>query len=437
MNPAAASSPSGNGDRDDLDGLSREDLVRKLREFRRVQARAEAENAARIAELEAGQYAAEEASAAKSKFIAVMSHELRTPLNAIIGFSEMMEQELLGALGKKEYVGYAGDINRSGKHLLSIVNDVLEIARLQTGQLELTDEEVEVDAMVQSVLSLTGTDARQRSVRLDTEVQPGIGPLLADARSLRQILVNVVTNAIKFSDENSHVLFRVVASPEGGVLFQVIDTGCGISEDKIEQVFEAFTQADDDLARKHEGAGLGLTIARSLAEQHDGQLLVESRLGEGTTVTLDLPPQRVLGAAAEEDETVFDEDFEETETASASLRLDHAGQVREFRANKGDFLIGRNKKSDLNLICDLVVDDRRVSRPHARIVHRDGRFLLVDESRKGTWISWSNGESEQVHRATSKPLYGIGRLSLGVPCGTDENVEIAFMLIADEDDVTG
>lgn len=232
--------------------------------------------------------AADEANRAKSEFLANVSHELRTPLNAIIGFSEVMTQEVFGPLGSERYRDYASDIRHSGTHLLGIINDLLDYAKLESGHLELHIEPVAVGTAIDNSLRLVRDRADEARVAL---VANPSGPTLhidADNRKVVQILLNLLSNAIKFTPSGGVV--TITAQPAGdGIEIQVTDTGIGMSEKEIEIAMSAFGQVDSSFNRQHTGTGLGLPLSRALAELHGGRLDLESAPGRGTTVRLFLP----------------------------------------------------------------------------------------------------------------------------------------------------
>ncbi|MGE5203232.1 MAG: sensor histidine kinase [Acidobacteriota bacterium] len=242
---------------------------------------------------------AESASEAKSRFLANMSHELRTPLNAIIGFSEMMRTEALGPVGSPRYRAYADDINRSGMHLLGLINDLLDLSKIEAGKMELAEEMVEVPRLVGDCLLLVRDVARRGKVELVAELSPGLPLLYADERKLKQVLLNLLSNAVKFTPEGGRVAVTAEASGARGLAIAVADTGIGIAPEHLAVVLEPFGQvrhAQDDLPEPH-GTGLGLPLSKALAELHGGRLEIVSALGRGTTIRLCLPPERVRAAA--------------------------------------------------------------------------------------------------------------------------------------------
>ncbi|MEP2829501.1 ATP-binding protein [Parvibaculum sp.] len=248
---------------------------------------------ARAADLSYALMQAEEASRAKSEFLATMSHELRTPLNAIIGFSETMKLEMFGPLGHAKYADYASHINGSGAHLLDLVSDILDISRVESGTDTLVEEEVRVDALVREVFDTTKQKADSAGVACRLDAPSGLPPVFADERKLRQIVTNLVGNAIKFNVEGGAITVSLDATPEGFVI-AVADTGIGIASRDIPKALARFGQVEDQFARKYEGLGLGLSIVQALTDQHGGFFTIESEPGRGTTVTVTLPPERCL-----------------------------------------------------------------------------------------------------------------------------------------------
>lgn len=248
---------------------------------------------ARAAELSSALLAAEQASHAKSEFLATMSHELRTPLNAIIGFSETMKLEFFGPLGNPRYADYAKDINESGSHLLDLVSDILDISRVESGTDTLHEEEVRIETVARQVLDLTRAQAVEAGVQCRLEAPDGLPSVVADERKLRQIVTNLVGNAIKFNVPGGTVAVRL-ACDAAGYRIAVADTGIGMAEDEIPKALARFGQVDSHLNRRYEGLGLGLSIVQALTGQHGGRLGIESEPGRGTTVTIALPAERCL-----------------------------------------------------------------------------------------------------------------------------------------------
>jgi PAS domain S-box-containing protein len=242
--------------------------------------------------------AAEFASRSKSDFLANMSHELRTPLNAVIGFSEMIAQQIFGPLGSPKYLEYIQDIHRSGEHLLDLINDVLDMSKIEAGKLELRESEVALPDLIGECASLLAGRAGERNISLRIELSPQLPRLRADARATKQILLNLLSNAVKFTPSGGVVIARAAAVAGGGVDIAVADTGIGMSPAEIEIALTPFGQVDSMLSRRGEGTGLGLPLSRALIRLHGGDLSVVSNPGAGTTVTAHFPGQRVIAAAA-------------------------------------------------------------------------------------------------------------------------------------------
>ncbi|MEI9993711.1 MAG: PAS domain-containing sensor histidine kinase [Rhizomicrobium sp.] len=240
---------------------------------------------------------AEEANRSKSAFLAAMSHELKTPLNAVLGFSEIIKDEVLGPITPPTYRAYAGDIHASGTKLLAIISDVLDVARLSGGALTLQARPYPVAVLAEEAVTLARIATKdQREVRL--EIAAGLPQVEADPQRLRQSLTNLLSNALKFTPEGGTVALRAWQEASGGVSLAVVDTGIGMDREKIAAALEPFRQLDGSLARRFEGAGLGLSIAKSLVELHGGALAIESAVGAGTTVTVALPPVRTIAHRA-------------------------------------------------------------------------------------------------------------------------------------------
>ena len=234
------------------------------------------------------------ANRAKSEFLAHMSHELRTPLNAIIGFSEVMRDQHLGPLNNERYRAYAGDINESGQHLLSLINDVLDLSKIEAGKLDIEERPVVLRKLGEDVLRLFHVRAERGRVRLLNEV-PAKVTLLADERALKQVLINLISNAVKFTGEDGSVTLRAAPVPDGSIRVEVRDTGKGISPDDMARLFTPFGQGRSDISRE-QGTGLGLAIVKGIMEAHGGAVAIASVPNKGTTVTCTFPKARV-GAA--------------------------------------------------------------------------------------------------------------------------------------------
>src|SRR5579859_2542726 len=246
-----------------------------------------------LAEL-AGKYGeektrAEEANAAKSKFLANMSHELRTPLNAIIGFSEIMEAQMFGPLGAEKYSEYSRDIKESGQYLLDVINDVLDMSKIEAGGIRLAPEEVDLDPVLADCMRVVWGRANEKRLVLKSDVAPAIA-LKADRRALKQIALNLLSNAVKFTPEGGTVTVRGHVRA-GMVTIVIQDSGIGIPKDALRKLGRPFEQVESQLTKRHQGSGLGLAIAKSLVELHGGAMRIFSTLGKGTTVMVRLPLQ--------------------------------------------------------------------------------------------------------------------------------------------------
>ena len=234
------------------------------------------------------------ASKAKSDFLANVSHELRTPLNAIIGFSDVMRSGLFGEVGVPRYRGYIDDIHASALHLLGLINDLLDLSKVEAGQLTLDEETLSLAATVDAVVRIVATQAANAGLTLDIAVGADVLPLMADQRRLRQILLNLLGNAIKFTPAGGHV--RLVASRrvDGGVRCAISDTGIGIAAADMDRILTPFGRGESSYVRGKEGTGLGLSVTKTLVESHEGRFSIDSTVGVGTTVTVDFPAARSL-----------------------------------------------------------------------------------------------------------------------------------------------
>ncbi|MBT5456039.1 MAG: HAMP domain-containing histidine kinase, partial [Rhodospirillaceae bacterium] len=221
------------------------------------------------------------------------SHELRTPLNAIIGFSDLMQREMLGPLGSEQYRDYIRDIHQSGSHLHDVINDILDLSKIEAGQMELHEEEVDFGAAVERCIRVVSPRADENGLTLLSLVSDSLPVIVGDERKLKQILINLMSNAVKFTEPGGTVTVDAAVNETGDVLVRVVDTGVGVSPDDIPKILRPFEQVDSSLARPHEGTGLGLPLTKSLVELHGGELTFQSALGEGTTVTIRLPNSRV------------------------------------------------------------------------------------------------------------------------------------------------
>jgi signal transduction histidine kinase len=241
------------------------------------------------------------ASHAKSEFLAIVSHELRTPLNAIIGFSEFLKMEMFGPLGSARYKSYAEDIHASGEHLLGVIGDILDLSKAEANKLDVNEEEVFLGAAVGGCLRMFRSKAAGEGVRLSTHLGPW--PVLrADERLVKQLMINLISNAIKFTPAGGEVSISTTWEDDGGCVLTVRDTGIGIAEEDIPKVLEPFAQVESATARSHEGLGLGLPLVKKIIDLHGGSLEIKSRLGTGTTVTIRFPEERVLSWESEKPE---------------------------------------------------------------------------------------------------------------------------------------
>jgi signal transduction histidine kinase len=243
---------------------------------------------------------AEASNQAKTEFLANMSHELRTPLNAIIGFSELI---LMGGPDTEvddRSQDYIRDINQSGQHLLSLINDILDLTKIEAGRLDLREEPVDVGAAIEVVLTMVGETASRHGLFLEHRMQIAPCALVGDDRKFKQIVINLLSNALKFTPRGGTVRVEADAHADHGLIVRVIDTGIGIAAEDIPRVMSPFMQVDGSLAREFEGTGLGLSITKALVELHDGTLDIDSEVGKGTTVTVSLPASRLrpIGTSA-------------------------------------------------------------------------------------------------------------------------------------------
>ncbi|HYI70597.1 MAG TPA: PAS domain-containing sensor histidine kinase [Skermanella sp.] len=242
--------------------------------------------------------AAQAADRAKSAFLACMSHELRTPLNAIIGFSDLLQEELFGPLGSDQYLEYAADISRSGHHLLELVNDLLDMARIEAGVVALHEEAIDLPMLIREAVNLASGlasgPAAPGNHKIDIRLREPAPLLIADRRRLRQVLINLVGNAVKFTPGGGRIEIALGEEEEGRVPITVTDTGIGIAPDKISGLCQPFSQIEDVASRRFDGSGMGLFITKALVERHGGALRIASWPGRGTTVTISLPSDRFV-----------------------------------------------------------------------------------------------------------------------------------------------
>ena len=228
----------------------------------------------------------------KSEFLANMSHELRTPLNAIIGFSDIIKSETLGPVGNDIYRDYARDIHDSGQHLLAIINEVLDLSRIEAGRFELSEFLIDLREVTASCYRLMRERARTADIELTMDLPVDLPLVYADEIKIKQVLLNLLSNAVKFTARGGRVRITAHEADDGGIVFAVADTGIGMRSEDIPIALEPFCQVDSLLARKYEGTGLGLPLAKAIVEHHGGRLWIESELGKGTTVYFSLPAER-------------------------------------------------------------------------------------------------------------------------------------------------
>jgi signal transduction histidine kinase len=245
-----------------------------------------------LSDLATARMAAEGSNKAKANFLANMSHELRTPLNAILGFSEIIKSAAFGPIGSN-YREYAEDIHSSGAHLLSLINEVLDLSKLEAGQFELVEQNIDLVGLAESSLRFVEPQAQKARIGLSHSIDANVSFIRADERRMRQILINILANAVKFTPAGGQVRLAIRRTGKG-LLIQVSDTGIGIPADKIELAMEPFSQVEAGANRNYQGTGLGLPLAKRLVELHGGTLLLESEVNLGTVVSIILPPDRVL-----------------------------------------------------------------------------------------------------------------------------------------------
>ena len=247
-------------------------------------------------ELEVYAERANSANRAKTEFLANMSHELRTPLNAIIGFSELIQSQTFGDIKEPRYVEYAGDIHKSGEHLLLVINDILDMSKIESGNMQLEMQKVELNEVAQSCARIISGRASDQNVELDLQISDDLY-INADKRALKQILLNLLSNAVKFSHDGGHVTLKA-ENLDDGIIIEIIDDGIGMNAESLSKVGQPFAQVGNPLTKNHDGSGLGLSISKSLTEMHGGSLSINSVVDKGTVVSLNLPQYKKVRMSA-------------------------------------------------------------------------------------------------------------------------------------------
>lgn len=269
-----------------------------LVQTRRDLQRANAELEERIVDMSRAKEEAELANRSKSEFLAMMSHELRTPLNAVIGFSDLIRMESFGPMSNARYTDYAQDIHDSANHLLSLINDILDLSKIERGGLKPEDETLDLCTATQAVETLVKERATAGKVKLTIDCAPSLPRLRADPRQFKQMLINLMSNAVKFTEPGGAVFVRITHKDGQGHAVEVHDTGIGMDEDDIPKALKPFVQVDRSLGRQHQGTGLGLPLTARMIEMHGGALELKSELGGGTTARLLFPTNRVASLSA-------------------------------------------------------------------------------------------------------------------------------------------
>ncbi|GHF24572.1 hypothetical protein GCM10017044_19050 [Kordiimonas sediminis] len=252
----------------------------------------------RMKELQKAKLVAEAAARTKSQFLATMSHELRTPLNSIIGFSDLIIGDKLQVFQSNQVLNYVEDIRNSGQHLLQVINGILDMSKIESGNFELREDYEDPCVLAEQVVRMMSSVAAKKSIAVTIECTVKGMDVYADLQVLRQILLNLLSNAVKFSPHHSQVVLKIEETATGQLVFTVSDKGCGIPEESLQEVLKPFTQVDGVFARQHEGTGLGLSLVVAFVEAHSGMFELISKQGQGTDAIVTLPSERTISAAA-------------------------------------------------------------------------------------------------------------------------------------------
>jgi PAS domain S-box-containing protein len=245
-------------------------------------------------DLLAAKIQAESSNRAKSEFLAMMSHELRTPLNAVLGFSDIMRQQMLGPIDNPQYIEYLNDIHGGASHLLEVINDILDIAKVEAAEMVLDEEVLDIRDIVDFCERAVAPAAKKGDIALVIAVPENMPTIRADIRKTRQVVLNLMSNAVKFTPAGGNVAVSAAVLPDGGIEIRVVDTGIGIAEADIAKALEPFGQVDSELSRKYEGTGLGLPLVKALMELHGGWFSLQSAEGAGTTASVCFPASRTV-----------------------------------------------------------------------------------------------------------------------------------------------